>query len=69
MEGELGGSFSRRTDPDAATKGAEIGEIVLVLGRARDWGIVGALDGKGIVDPETQIESVGLKLCVIGTTK
>ena len=32
MEGELGGAFTRRTDPDAATKSAEIGEIILVFG-------------------------------------
>ena len=32
MEGELGRAFARGTDPDAATKGSEIGEIVLVFG-------------------------------------
>ena len=32
MGGKLGGAFSRRTDPDAATKGAEIGQIILVFG-------------------------------------
>jgi hypothetical protein len=32
MEGELGRAFTRRADPDAATKGSEIGEIILVFG-------------------------------------
>ncbi len=31
VEGELGRTFSRGTDPDAATEGSKIGEVLLVF--------------------------------------
>ena len=69
MEGELGRAFARGAYPDTATKGAEIGEIVLVLGATRDGRVVGALNGERIVNAKIQIESIRPELASEGTTK
>jgi hypothetical protein len=69
VKGKLGGAFSGWADPDAATKGTEIGEVILVFGASGYRGVVGTLDRKGIVNSEVQVESVGPEFCSQSTTE
>jgi hypothetical protein len=69
VEGKLCRALSRATDPDAAAKSLEIGEIVLVFGASGNWRVVSALNREGVVDAKVQVESAGPKLCGQGASK
>jgi hypothetical protein len=59
MEGKLCRAFSRGTDPDAAAKCLEIGEIFLVFGALGSRRVISALNREGVVDAKVQVKSTG----------